>query len=209
MVTNTKESGLENLIVSYLENNNKYEIGTNDDYSRDFAIDETRLFRFLINTQKDKLDKIGALNDLTRKQKFLTRLKDEITKQGIINILRNGLNFYPVTLDLFYIIASINNEKSKQLYNLNIFRATRHLIYLNDNTKLALDMVEFINGLPIITFELKNQLAKQNVDDAVYQYKHDRNPKELLFQFKWCIVHFALNDARIKFCTKLDGLKNW
>lgn len=209
MVTNTKESGLESLIVSYLVDNNGYELGVNDDYNRELAIDEKRLFRFLINTQKDKLDKIDVLTDNTKKQKFLTRLKDEITKQGIINILRNGLNFYPVTLDLFYMTPSKNNEKSKLLYNSNIFSVTRQLMYSNDNTKLALDMVIFINGLPVITFELKNQLTKQNVDDAVYQYKHDRNPTELIFQFKRCIVHFALDDARIKFCTKLDGTKSW
>lgn len=70
-------------------------------------------------------------------------------------------------------------------------------------------MCIFINGLPVITFELKNQLTKQNVDDAVQQYKDDRDPRELLFQFKRCMVHFAVDDARIKFCTKLDGKKSW
>ena len=63
MITNTKESGLENLIVSYLVNNNGYELGTNDDYNRELAIDEKRLFSFLINTQKDELDKLGVLTD--------------------------------------------------------------------------------------------------------------------------------------------------
>ena len=67
----------------------------------------------------------------------------------------------------------------------------------------------FINGLPVITFELKNQLTKQNTDDAVEQYKNDRSPKELLFSFKRCMVHFALDDDRIKFCTKLDGKNSW
>lgn len=61
----------------------------------------------------------------------------------------------------------------------------------------------------MITFELKNQFTKQSVDDAVHQYKHDRDPKELLFQFKRCMVHFALDDAQIKFCTKLDGKASW
>lgn len=82
-------------------------------------------------------------------------------------------------------------------------------MYSNDSTRLALDMCIFINGLPVITFELKNQLTKQNVDDAVQQYKDDRDPRELLFQFKRCMVHFAVDDARIKFCTKLDGKKSW
>lgn len=78
-----------------------------------------------------------------------------------------------------------------------------------DATRLALDICLFINGLPVITFELKNQLTKQDVDDAVEQYKTDRDPRELLFQFKRCMVHFAVDDARIKFCTKLDGKSSW
>ena len=70
-------------------------------------------------------------------------------------------------------------------------------------------MCLFINGLPVITFELKNQLTKQNVDDAVEQYKTDRDPREMLFSFKRCMVHFAVDDARIKFCTKLAGKDSW
>ena len=93
----------------------------------------------------------------------------------------------------------------KEMYEKNIFSVTRQLMYSNDSTRLALDMCVFINGLPVITFELKNQLTKQDVDDAVQQYKDDRDPRELLFQFKRCMVHFAVDDARIKFCTKLDG----
>jgi type I restriction enzyme R subunit len=82
-------------------------------------------------------------------------------------------------------------------------------MYSKDNTKLALDFAIFINGLPVITCELKNRLTKQNVDDAVQQYKLDRNPRELLFQFKRCMVHFAVDDNEVKFCTKLDGKKSW
>ena len=95
------------------------------------------------------------------------------------------------------------------MYEKNIFSVTRHLMYSNDSTRLALDMCVFINGLPVITFELKNQLTKQNVDDAVQQYKDDRDPRELLFQFKRCMVHFAVDDPRVKFCTKLDGNNSW
>jgi type I restriction enzyme R subunit len=82
-------------------------------------------------------------------------------------------------------------------------------MYSRDNTKLALDLCIFINGLPLITCELKNQLTKQDVEDAVYQYKTDRDPKEWLFQFKRCMVHFAVDDARVKFCTRLAGKSSW
>ncbi|WP_368993558.1 type I restriction endonuclease subunit R [Caldifermentibacillus hisashii] len=209
MSTNTRESGLETLIVEYLVNQNGYEQGQNSDYNKDYAIDETRLFRFLQDTQSEKLDMLGVYKSETNKIKFLNRLQGEITKKGIIEVLRDGIKVYPVTLDLFYLTPSDENEKAKELYNKNIFSVTRQLMYSRDNTKLALDFVIFINGLPIITCELKNRLTKQNVEDAVFQYKTDRDPRELLFQFGRCMVHFAVDENEIKMCTKLEGKKSW
>ena len=110
---------------------------------------------------------------------------------------------------MFYLTPTENNTKAKEMFEKNIFSVTRQLQYSMDATRLALDICLFINGLPVITFELKNQLTKQDVDDAVEQYKTDRDPRELLFQFKRCMVHFAVDDARIKFCTKLDGKSSW
>lgn len=207
--TNTKESGLESLIVKWLVEQNGYEQGTNADYNRDYAIDETRLFRFLQDTQPDSLDKLGVFKSEVKKNQFLNRLQGEIAKRGIIDVLRNGVKVYPANLIMFYLTPTENNAKAKEMYEKNIFSVTRQLMYSNDSTRLALDMCIFINGLPVITFELKNQLTKQDVDDAVQQYKDDRDPKELLFQFKRCMVHFAVDDARVKFCTKLDGKNSW
>ncbi|AYV72922.1 type I restriction endonuclease [Bacillus sp. PK3-056] len=209
MQSNTKESGLETLIVEHLVNHNGYEQGQNNDYNKEYAIDESRLFRFLQDTQPEQLEKIGVFKSDVNKTKFLNRLQGEIAKNGIIDVLRRGLKIYPVTLDLFYQIPSQENATAKELYNKNIFSVTRQLIYSRDNTKLALDFVIFINGLPIITFELKNRLTKQNVDDAVYQYQTDRDPRELLFKFGICMVHFAVDDNEVKMCTKLDGKKSW
>lgn len=207
--TNTKESGLEALIVKWLVEQNDYEQGTNADYNRDYAIDETRLFRFLQDTQPDALDKLGVFKTDMKKKQFLNRLQGEIAKRGVIDVLRNGVKVYPANLIMFYLTPTENNAKAKEMYEKNIFSVTRQLMYSNDSTRLALDMCVFINGLPVITFELKNQLTKQNVDDAVQQYKDDRDPRELLFQFKRCMVHFAVDDARVKFCTKLDGKNSW
>lgn len=207
--TNTKENGLESLIVKWLVEHNGYEQGSNADYNRDYAIDETRLLRFLQDTQPDALDKLGVFKADMKKKQFLIRLQGEIAKRGIIDVLRNGVKVYPANLIMFYLTPTENNTKAKEMYEKNIFSVTRQLMYSNDSTRLALDMCVFINGLPVITFELKNQLTKQNVDDAVQQYKDDRDPRELLFQFKRCMVHFAVDDARIKFCTKLDGKNSW
>lgn len=207
--TNTRESGLESLIVDWLVNQNGYEQGSNADYNRDYAIDETRLFRFLSATQPDEMEKLGVFKSDLKKAQFLNRLRGEIAKRGIIDVLRNGIKVYPADLVMFYLTPSEKNIKAKALFEQNIFSVTRQLQYSKDATRLALDLCIFINGLPVITCELKNQLTKQNVDDAVYQYKTDRDPKELLFQFKRCMVHFAVDDARVKFCTKLDGKASW
>ena len=209
MPTNTKESGIETLIVDWLVNHNGYEQGTNADYNRDYAIDETRLFRFLQSTQGDAMDKLGVFKSEQKKQQFLNRLQGEIAKRGIIDVLRKGIKVYPVDLVMFYLTPTAKNVAARKMFEQNIFSVSRQLMYSKDATRLALDLCVFINGLPVITFELKNQLTKQNVDDAVYQYQHDRNPKELLFQFKRCMVHFAVDDAQIKFCTKLDGKASW
>jgi type I restriction enzyme R subunit len=215
MPTNTKESGLEELIVNSLVQDNGYEQGVNEDYNRDYAVDETRLFRFLINTQKDEMANIGILSgdfgDLynLKKQKFLDFLRGEITKRGVVDVLRNGVKFYPSSLTLFYPTPSERNEQAKDDFDKNIWSVTRQLRYSKDETRRAIDFVVFINGLPLFSAELKNRWTKQNVEDAVKQYKVDRNPKELIFNFKRCIAHFAIDDEEIQFCTKLEGKDSW
>ena len=207
--TNTKESGLETLIVKWLVEHNGYEEGSNADYNKEYAIDETRLFRFLKDTQPDQMDKLGVFKSEQKKRQFLNRLQGELAKRGIIDVLRNGIKVYPVDLIMFYLTPTENNIKARELFEKNIFSVTRQLRYSQDAGKLALDLCIFINGLPVITFELKNQLTKQNTDDAVEQYKTDRDPRDTLFSFKRCMVHFALDDARVKFCTKLCGKDSW
>ena len=207
--TNTKESGLETLIVKWLVEHNGYEEGSNADYNKEYAIDETRLFRFLKDTQPDQMDKLGVFKSEQKKRQFLNRLQGELAKRGIIDVLRNGIKVYPVDLIMFYLTPTENNIKARELFEKNIFSVTRQLRYSQDAGKLALDLCVFINGLPVITFELKNQLTKQNTDDAVEQYKTDRDPRDTLFSFKRCMVHFALDDAQVKFCTKLCGKDSW
>ncbi len=107
----------------------------------------------------------------------------------------NGIKHGPHHVDLFYGTPSPGNAKAVELFARNRFSVTRQLRYSTDETQLALDLGLFINGLPVATFELKNSLTKQTVDDAVEQYKRDRDPRELLFEFGRCVVHFAVDDA--------------
>lgn len=207
--TNTRENGFETLIVNWLVEHNGYEEGSNADYNKEYAIDETRLFRFLQDTQPAQMGKLGVFQSEQKKRQFLNRLQGELAKRGIIDVLRNGIKVYPVDLIMFYLTPTENNVKAGKMFERNIFSVTRQLRYSQDAGKLALDLCLFINGLPIITFELKNQLTKQNTDDAVQQYRDDRDPRDLLFSFKRCMVHFAVDDACIKFCTKLAGKDSW
>ncbi|MDR0918887.1 MAG: DEAD/DEAH box helicase family protein, partial [Oscillospiraceae bacterium] len=209
MPTNIKENGFENLIVDWLVKENGYEQGRNEDYSREYAVDETRLFRFLEVTQPKQIELLGVRDNDIKRSPFLNRLQGEIAKRGVIDVLRNGIKIYPANVIMFYQTPSEKNTKAKEMFQKNIFSVTRQLMYSNDNTKLALDLCLFINGLPVVTCELKNQFTMQNVDDAVCQYQKDRDPKELLFQFKRCMVHFAVDDSQVKFCTKLTGKTSW
>ena len=144
-----------------------------------------------------------------RGARFLARLQGEITKRGTIDLLRRGVRRGPHRIDLFYGTPSMGNETAVRLYKQNRFSVTRQLRYSNDNSQLALDLCLFINGLPVATFELKNSLTKQTVDDAVEQYKRDRNPRERLFELGRCLAHFAVDDHEVRFCTKLAGKASW
>ena len=209
MFTDTSEKSLETLIVDWLRDQNGYEQGENADYDRDHAIDVTRLFRFLNTTQPEEMAKLQLDASEIKRKQFLDRLQGEIAKRGIIDVLRNGFSYYPASFVMFYMTPSPKNHKAAELFQQNIFSVTRQLRFSNDNTRLALDLCIFINGLPVITCELKNQLTKQNVQDAVDQYQRDRVPQELLFNFKRCMVHFAVDDAEVRFCTKLEGKDSW
>lgn len=207
--TDKTEKGFETLIVNWLVDQNGYEQGTNDDYSKEYAVDETRLFRFLNDTQPREMEKLGVNNSDQKKRQFLSRLSGEIAKRGIIDVLRNGVKAYPADLIMFYFTPTENNEKSKQMFEKNIFSVTRQLRYSIDASKLALDLCLFINGLPVVTIELKNHFTGQSTADAVEQYKEDRDPRDTLFSFKRCMVHFAVDDQTVMFCTKLAGKGSW
>lgn len=203
-MTDISERGLEALIVKWLVGRNHYEQGSNEDYNREYAVDELRLLRFLRDTQKDELTKSRVLESEQKRREFFARLQSEISRRGIADVLRNGIDFYPSSFVMFYLTPSDKNAKARELHGKNIFSVTRQLHYSPNNTRESVDMCIFINGLPVITVELKNRLTGQNVDDAVKQYK-SRDFRELLFSSGRCIVHFAVDDMSVKFCTGLAG----
>lgn len=209
MPTNIRENGFETLICGYLVNQNGFELGNTAEYNKEYAIDEGRLFRFLESTQPDKLAELHLQDAPLEKKRCLEQLDKKLKADGVIDILRRGLKYKHLHFEMMFVRPSPQNLQAKEDYEKNIFSVTRQLQYSVFNPKFALDVCIFINGLPVITMELKNQLTKQNVFDAVEQYKNDRSPSELLFSFKRTIVHLAVDDNEVRMCTELKGKSSW
>ncbi len=229
MTTDTSERGLERLICTALTGaacdpgtfkaNAVHErpaaygagwiCGAPEDYDREYCVDLAQFSAFLRETQPDVADALDLGQDGPTRRKCLARLQGEITKRGTIDVLRHGLKHGPHHLDLFYGTPSPGNTKAAERYAQNRFSVTRQLKYSCDETQRALDLGLFINGLPVATFELKNSLTKQTVADAVEQYQRDRAPREKLFEFGRCVVHFAVDDHEVRFCTHLKGKDSW
>ena len=237
-VTDTSEKGLETLIMLHMTGvdgltavpdwmvaetpdalaaakaaGSGWLAGNPKDYDRTHALDVPQLFQFLQSTQPEAFKKIGMADykdakDIAR-LKFFARLSSEIGKRGVIDVLRKGVDHGALHFDLFYGTPSPGNATAAALFAKNRFSITRQLRYSTDETRRALDLCQFINGLPIATFELKNCLTKQTVEDAVEQYRRDRDPREKLFEFGRCVVHFAVDDQAVMFCTHLKGKASW
>jgi type I restriction enzyme R subunit len=183
--------------------------GRPKDYDREYCVDLEHLSAFMRNTQPDVAETLDLGQDGPTRRKFLARLQGEISRRGTIDVLRHGVKEGPHHIDLFYGTPSPGNEAAAERYAKNRFSVTRQLKYSRDEAQLALDICLFINGLPIATFELKNSLTKQTVDDAIQQYKRDRDPREKLFEFGRCVAHFAVDDHEVRFCTHLKGKASW
>ena len=179
------------------------------DYDREYCVDLVQLATFLRSTQPKVAEALDLDNDSPTRRKFLARLQGEVSNRGVVDVLRNGIKHGPHDIDLFYGTPSPGNEKARALYEQNRFTVTRQLRYSRDETQRALDLVLFINGLPVFTFELKNRLTKQTVHDAIEQYRRDRNPREKLFELGRCVAHFAVDDSEVWFCTHLEGKASW
>ena len=157
----------------------------------------------------EELELLCLIVDSPTRRQFLARLEKEINTRGVIDVLRKGIKHGAHDVTSFYATPSPDNAKVVKLHACNRFNVTRQLRYSRDETRRALDLGLFINGLPIATFELKNSLTKQTVADAVEQYKLDRDPKEPRFRFGRCVVHFAVDDSEVMMCTELKGKASW
>ena len=207
MPTDTSEKGLETRTLNLLQESG-WRPGENQDYNTASCVDLAHLAAFLNDTQPETAQALHLdSGDNTRRQ-FLQRLHRQIQNRGIIDVLRNGIEHGAHSIRLFYGTPSLGNQQAAELNAQNRFSVTRQVHYSPKNTGLSLDLVLFINGLPILTFELKNNLTKQTVEDAVEQYRTSRDHREDLFRPGRCAAHMAVDENRVRFCTELAGLKS-
>src|SRR5690606_676658 len=180
--TDTSEKELERLIVRHLAgisehppmNSNVvgeaamvyapggYVLGRASDYNRDVALDVVQLLAFLQATQPDTVATLELSAEGIKRTQFLHRLQGEITKRGVVDVLRKGVTHGPVHVDPYKLLPTPGNAVAAEAFDKTIFGVTRQVRYSNESGN-ELDMVIFINGLPVLTFELKNSLTKQTL----------------------------------------------
>ena len=207
--TDMTEKGLETIMVEYLRDHNGYEQGQSADFDREYTLDTDRVERFIRSTQPDKLEQTMCFGPESQRRNFFRRLSDKIAADGITNVLRKGFRFNGLLFDLYYPIPSELNPSAIDFYQRNIFSVTRQLHHSAENTLDAIDVCIFLNGLPIITAELKNHYTGQTVQNAIKQYQDDRPATDQLFAPRRCAVHFAIDDEQIMMCTELKGKDSW
>lgn len=203
MVSQTNEAALETHIENALAKDG-YCIGNPADFDREFAIDGKLFWQFLEATQPKELAK---LKDRPNWQRLLLeRLNKKIKKDSVLAVLKKGLDIDDAHFDLLYRLPYNDlNPEVVANFEANIFSVTRQVHYSESDTFKSVDMVLFVNGLSVATLELKNPWTGQNVHNAIKQYRTDRDPREPLFEFGRCLVHFAVDPDEAYMSTQLAG----
>lgn len=203
------EKGLEDIIVDYLRDVNGYNQGSSSEYNKTYALLPDRVEAFIRRTQPEKAEELRVFDTASERNKFFARLRDEITKRGVTDVLRRGFRYITLHFDLYYVLPSELNPTAKRLYEANDFTVIRQLHYSPTDTMLSIDVALLINGLPVVTMELKNHFTGQTIENAKAQYQNDRDPKDLLFKPKRCAVHLAVDDTDVAMCSMLAGKSSW
>lgn len=188
---------------------NGFYMGRATDFNAHYALDETRFWHFLESTQKEELDKLKRASDW--KLKVVERFDRMIKKYGLLRLLRKGLEVEDAKFTLFFEAPMASSSQAvKDNFEKNAFSVTRQVRYNTENQREEIDMVVFINGLPIATLELKNAWTGQTAKvQGIKQYKSDRDIKQPLLHFGRCLVHFAVDTDEVFMCTKLDGANSF
>lgn len=194
-------------ILEMLETNNDYKIRSADDYDAGYGMDVELLFDFLNDTQSEAMVKLEKLYRDKTRQTVLNYINNEINKKNrsLLDVLKHGVEFdNGVTLNLMYRKPATSfNPKAEELYKKNVLSVMEE-VYHTEGERI--DLVIFINGIAIFTFELKCNTSGQNYEDAIRQYKYERDFKTRLLKFKaGCLAHFAMDLNEVYMCTNLKG----
>jgi type I restriction enzyme R subunit len=178
-----------------------------DEYDRTFCLLPRDVIDFIYATQPGEWAKFKKMHGDGAKDRIIQRIATEIDRRGALDVLRKGIKSdgSKFALAFFHPVTGLNEAHQKK-YVANIFSIVRQLHYSNKNEN-SLDLVLFLNGIPVFTAELKNHLTGQNIQHAIRQYQHDRDPKEPLFAFRRCLAHFAVDPDLVYVTTKLEGPK--
>ena len=207
MTSNTKEKALELAIENHLNKRCGYATGDRHHFNAHYAIDTNKFWDFLVKTHKKELDTLKHHNPNDWQRKILERFDRVVKKQGILYLLKKGLQVDDADFNLRYPtpLAS-SGETVKQNFAANIFSCTRQIPYSVSNPRETIDMVLFINGIPIITLELKNPWTGQTAQyHGQRQYRQARDHTQPLLQFGRCLVHMTVDTDEIYMTTKLEG----
>jgi type I restriction enzyme R subunit len=199
--TDTSERGFQKFITNYLVTEHKFIETTPTEFDREFCINTKQVLAFIEATQKDAFEMIQKKGE----RSFWVRLDEKIKELGVIEVLRKGVKHFDKTIELFYRKpSSIYNVKDAARYAANLFSVTQELKYSLSHEN-RLDLTVFVNGIPVMTCELKNPLSGQYVQNGIRQYQNDRDPKEKMFSFARCMVHFAADTEQVFMCSELKG----
>jgi len=175
------------------------------EYDKDLCLIKNEVLTFIKETQPEEYQKLVGQFESTTDEQLLKTINNTIASRGIVETLRKGISTRGCSFDLVYFQPSSGlNEEHGAAYKKNRFVVVRQLKYSTKNEN-SIDMGLFLNGIPIVTLELKNQLTNQNVNHAQNQYRFDRDPKEPLLNFKRCLVHFCVDNDRVTMTTRLNG----
>src|SRR5437867_8406254 len=178
-----------------------------EDYDRTLCLLPRDVVDFVLATQPKEWQKLAQHHGAAIKEQFLKRLASEIDRRGALDVLRNGIKDSGCKFRLAYFRpASGLNEETRRLHAANLFAVVRQVHYSTNNEK-SLDLMLFLNGIPIFTAELKNPLTGQNVEDAIRQYMNDRDPREPILAYGRCLAHFAVDPDLVYVATQLAGAR--
>ena len=176
-------------------------------YDRNLCLIQSEVLQFIQSTQPKEYDKLQTQYGEYTETKLCQRLSNEIARKGTLQVLRKGFSDRGSKFRLSYFRPSSGmNPEHQKLYESNRFSIIRQLKYSTKNEN-SIDIGIFLNGLPILTMELKNSLTGQTVENAIKQYKNDRDPKDPLLAFRRCLVHFAVGNEKVFMTTRLSGSK--